>query len=73
VRSAFTGQHSRWYTPEFAGDPWAEGVIKAMVGNTPLGRMGTVAEVSAVVDFLVSPGAGYINGQIIGIDGGFSA
>ena len=61
------------YAPEFAGDPWAEGVIKAMVDNTPLGRMGTVAEVSAVVDFLVSPGAGYINGQIIGVDGGFSA
>ncbi len=44
-----------------------------MVDNTPLGRMGTVEEVSAVVDFLISPGAGYINGQIIGVDGGFSA
>ena len=73
MRSALAGQHSRWYTPEFAGDPWAEGVIKAMVDNTPLGRMGTVEEVSAVVGFLVSPGASHINGQIIGVDGGFSA
>ena len=50
-----------------------QGVIAAMVANTPFGRMGRPEEVSAVVDVLLSPGVGYINGQIIGIDGGFSA
>ena len=54
-------------------DPYAQGVINTMVKSTPLGRMGRPEEVSAVVDFLVSPGAGYINCQIIGLDGGFSA
>ncbi len=61
------------YAPEFADNELAQGVIRTMVANTPLGRMGRPEEVSAVVDFLVSPGASYINGQIIGIDGGFSA
>lgn len=61
------------YAPEFAGDPVAQAVIASMIQNTPLGRMGLPAEVSSTIDFLVSPGAGYINGQIIGVDGGFSA
>lgn len=61
------------YADNLVNDPYAQGVIKAMVDNTPLGRMGRPEEVSATVDFLVSPGAGYINGQIIGVDGGFSA
>lgn len=61
------------YADNLVNDPYAQGVINAMVSNTPLGRMGRPEEVSAVVDFLVSPGAGYISGQIIGVDGGFSA
>lgn len=61
------------HAPEFEGNEMAQGVIAAMVANTPLGRMGRPEEVSAVIDFLVSPGAAYINGQVIGVDGGFSA
>jgi len=29
--------------------------------------------VAATVSFLLGPGAGYVNGQIIGVDGGYSA
>ncbi len=61
------------YAPELVNDPLAQGVISSMIKNTPLGRMGRPDEVAAVIDFLVSPGASYINGQIIGEDGGFSA
>ena len=43
--------------------------VKAMV---PAARAGTPGEVAALVRFLCSDGAGYINGQVIGVDGGMS-
>jgi 3-oxoacyl-[acyl-carrier protein] reductase len=36
----------------------------------PLGRFGTGEEVAAVVVFLATPGAGYITGQVLGVNGG---
>jgi 3-oxoacyl-[acyl-carrier protein] reductase len=41
--------------------------IKQLV---PAARAGTPAEVAALIAFLCSDGAGYINGQVIGINGG---
>jgi 3-oxoacyl-[acyl-carrier protein] reductase len=38
----------------------------------PAGRAGTPEEVAALVAFLCSDAAGYVNGQVIGIDGGMS-
>jgi NAD(P)-dependent dehydrogenase (short-subunit alcohol dehydrogenase family) len=38
----------------------------------PMGRYGHVAEVSDVVAFLASSGAGYITGQNIRVDGGIT-
>jgi NAD(P)-dependent dehydrogenase (short-subunit alcohol dehydrogenase family) len=51
----------------------AKGVIEDCMRKTPLGRMGRPEEIAALVDFLVSPEAAYISGQVIGIDGGYSA
>lgn len=39
--------------------------------DIPLGRFGTPSEVGDLAFFLASPKASYINGQVIGLDGGF--
>ena len=36
----------------------------------PAGRLGTAQEVAAAVAFLVGPEAGYVTGQVIGVNGG---
>jgi len=44
--------------------------LDEMLKLVPLGRVGTPCEVSGVVRFLLSEAAGYITGQVIGINGG---
>lgn len=39
----------------------------------PLNRYGLVEEIAAAVGFLCSEGAGYVNGQVLAVDGGFDA
>jgi 3-oxoacyl-[acyl-carrier protein] reductase len=42
----------------------------ALIGRIPLARLGTAEDVAAVVSFLASPGASYITGSTVHVNGG---
>lgn len=46
--------------------------IRSLGDNVPIKRMGTESEVSAAICFLLSPGASFVNGDCLRIDGGGS-
>lgn len=46
--------------------------IRSLGDNVPIKRMGTESEVSAAICFLLSPGAAFISGDCLRIDGGAS-
>jgi enoyl-[acyl-carrier protein] reductase III len=45
---------------------------QAALARTPAGRLGTADEMAAVVEFLLGPGASWMVGQVVDVDGGFS-
>ncbi len=49
-----------------------EAMVAPMLARTPLGRVGTPADVAPVVLFLASSDARYVTGQTLAVDGGFS-
>lgn len=53
----------------------SEGFIdmQKLASRVPMGRLGRPEEIAACVDFLCSPAASYVNGAILGVDGGWAA
>lgn len=50
----------------------APDLYAGIVGQIPMGRMGSPEEVAKAVVFLASPAASYVNGTNLVIDGGFT-
>jgi Tropinone reductase 1 len=64
--------------PWYIRTPLADQVLadpayrKAVLERTPMGRVGEVEECARVIAFLCLPAAGYVTGQCLAVDGGFS-
>ena len=56
---------------EATGDP--DGIKAFVAGNVPMKRLGTAADVTAVVSFLAGDDSGYLSGAVIPLDGGLAA
>lgn len=53
---------------------WSDPTMQAWgQANTPQGRLGTPADLVGAAIFLASPGAAFITGQVLYVDGGFTA
>lgn len=57
-------------TAPLRADPARNGAILA---RTPMGRWGQPAEVGAAVTLLLAPGAGFVTGATLPVDGGYAA
>ncbi|XWK50457.1 SDR family oxidoreductase [Tunturiibacter empetritectus] len=50
-----------------------EKVHEQLVSRQPIGRLGTPEDVASLVRYLCSEEAGFINGAVVAIDGGWTA
>jgi len=54
-------------------DPATGEMISALISSSPAGRVGTVGDIAAIAEFLLSAGAGFITGTDVLADGGVVA
>lgn len=60
-------------TPLASGLTQNPKVVEGIAALHPIPRLGTADEIAALAQFLLSPDAGWITGQIISVDGGRSS
>jgi NAD(P)-dependent dehydrogenase (short-subunit alcohol dehydrogenase family) len=60
------------FFPTEMTDQYPEGYVEGLMARVPAGRSGDPAELAAAVLFLASDAAGYITGQTLVVDGGFT-
>ena len=67
----FVGEQNRALLIDEAGGLTERG--RAIVAHTPAGRFGTPEELVGTLVWLCGPGASFVNGVVVPVDGGFSA
>ncbi len=67
----FIGEQNRALLLNDDGSLTARG--QTIIDHTPAGRFGEPAELISTLIWLCSPGASFVNGVVVPVDGGFSA
>ena len=55
-----------------SAEPPTEQDLRRLARTYPMGRLGTAEDVASMVTFLASDAAGWITGQVHGVNGGYT-